>query len=201
MIYRAVILSAVLLSATVSYAAGQKAWSFKGTCSGNISQSDGVPTGAAGGTMSTKDYLALMKRARESHLTLGADGFLWAVRPLGCDAAIVMQVEDRKGHTVVSFSNGDPANPILSFAGDLIDGEGPLFFPDTAYFGSGEASHFTPTGSGEGCQFYFADRGGFSDGWQRRLTAIECEARIKAPDGHLTTASVTFSVAPSAPPQ
>lgn len=44
-----------------------------------------------------------------------------------------MQMDDYKGHTVVAFSNGDPSNPILGFAGGRIGGDGPLFFSDTVY--------------------------------------------------------------------
>src|SRR5580704_4586373 len=83
LICRVALLRAILLAGVEftfpAYAPGQKAWSFKGTCSdGNFAESDGVQTGAVSGTMSTKDYLALMKRARESHLTLGSDGLLWS---------------------------------------------------------------------------------------------------------------------------
>jgi hypothetical protein len=34
-----------------------------------------------------------------------------------CDSVTIMQI---KGQTVVSFSNGDPANPVLMFAGNLM---------------------------------------------------------------------------------
>lgn len=59
--------------------------------------------------------------------------FLWATQPLHCDSVVLMQMDDYKGHTVVAFSNGDPSNPILGFAGGRIGGDGPLFFSDTVY--------------------------------------------------------------------
>jgi hypothetical protein len=92
MIYRVAIRSTILLAGmgfTIpAYAAAEKAGVLKGTCSsgiltshpvnyGTLSERDGVQTGAASGRMNTKDYLALMKRVRDSHMTLGVDGFLW----------------------------------------------------------------------------------------------------------------------------
>ena len=72
-------MSTILITGTgftlPAYAAGQKSWVFKGTCSkGNIAESDGVQTGAASGMMGTKDYFALMQRAKAAHLTVGSDG-------------------------------------------------------------------------------------------------------------------------------
>lgn len=197
------VLSAILLAsigfAIPAYAAGQKGWSFKGTCSNSsISESDGVQTGAGSGTMSVKDYLALMKRTRDSHLTLGADGFLWATRPLSCDSVVIMQIEDYKGHTAVSFSNGNPENPILIFAGGRIGGDGPLFFSDTVYLAKGKAMPLNSGGNGQGCHFYFTDHGTFTEGWTSRLTTIECNLKVKSETGHLTEASVTFKT--SQPP-
>lgn len=121
MVYRAAILSTILLVSmglnTPAYAAGHNSWVFKGACSsgnltshplnyGTLSESDGVQTGVANG-MSGKDYLALMRRARAAHLTLGTDGFLWATQPVPCDSAIVWVKANSKGDTLVSFSNGD----------------------------------------------------------------------------------------------
>lgn len=195
MIYRVAVLTCILLaSASSAYAAGQKGWSFRGTCDGNISQSDGAQTGAGSGTMSTKDYFALMKRARESHMTLGADGFLWTQQPLHCDSIVITQFDDHEGHTAVSFSNGDPANPILIFAGDLIGGDGPLFFPHVFYLSGQKAVSLSPGGNGKACHFYFATGGGFAQGWENRITAVECELREKTEDGHLISASVAFKV-------
>jgi hypothetical protein len=193
MIYRAAILSAILLAGTIpAYASGQKGWSFKGTCSNaNVAESDGVQVKPANGPMSTKDYLALMKRARESHLTLGPDGFLWSARQLSCDSVVIMQIDDYEGHTAVSFANGDPDNPVLIFAGGRIGGDGPLFFSDNVYLGEGKAMHINP--NGKGCHFYFTDHGTFSQGWENRLTTIECDLRMKTEAGHLISANVTFS--------
>lgn len=204
MIHRAAILSTILMTGMgftlPTYAAGQKSWAFKGTCSkGNIAESDGVQTGTASGMTSTKDYSALMKRARAAHLTLGSDGFLWATHPLHCDSVALVQMDDYKGHTMVTFSNGDPNSPILGFAGGLIDGDGPLFLSDTVYLEDGKAMPLNPNpGSGQGCHFYFTDHGTFTQGWESRLTTIECDLRVKGADGHLVNANVTFDV--SRPP-
>jgi hypothetical protein len=193
MIYRAAVLSAILLASTISaHAAEQKGWSFKGTCSnGNISESDGVQTGMGSGSVSTKDYFAVMKRARAAHLTLGTDGFLWSTQPLSCDSVTVKQIDDYKGHTAVSFSNGDPRNPLLIFAGSRVGGDGPLFFSDSVYLGKGKDIPINP-GTGQGCHFYFDDHGSFTQGWESRLNTIECELRLKTETGHLIQASVTF---------
>jgi hypothetical protein len=200
MIYRVTILSTILLAGmgfTIpAYAAGNKSWVFKGTCSkGNIAESDGVQTGADSGTMSTKAYFALMKRAKAAHQTLGADGFLWTTEPFHCDSIALMQMDDYKGHTIVRFSNGDPNRPILGFAGGRIDGDGPLFFSDTVYLADGKAMPLSP-GSGQGCHFYFTDHGSFTQGWESRLTTIECDFRVKTETGHLMTANVVFDAAP-----
>ncbi len=197
MICRVAVRSVILAGIGITiptYAAGQKAWSFKGACSdGDLAESDGTQTGAAIGTMSTKDYLALMKRARDSHLTLGADGFLWSRRPLNCDSVIIMQIDDYEGHTAVSFANGNPDNPILIFSGGRIGGDGPLFFSDNVYLGEGKAMRINP--NGKGCHFYFADHGTFTQGWESRLTTIEL--RMKTESGHLISAKVRFDASQS----
>jgi hypothetical protein len=72
--------------------------------------------------------------------------------PAHCDAATV--VTDAAGHTSVTFSNA------LSFTGDRIGGDGPLFF--------------LKAGSNATCHFYFTDHGSFTSGWESRLTVIEC---------------------------
>lgn len=200
MTYQLAILSTALLAGIgltpPAYAAGGQSWIFKGTCSkGSIAQSDGVQTGAASGTMNTKDYFALMKRAKVEHLTLGSDGFLWTTKPLQCDAAIVWVKANAKGDTLAAFSNGDLAKPLLGFTGVPIDGDGPLFFSDSVYLGDGEpATQLNPNGNGQSCHFYFSDHGTFTQGWEHRLTAIECNVRVKTESGHLIDASVTFDV-------
>jgi len=200
MIYRAAILSIVLLAGmnfTIpAHAARGQSWVFKGTCSkGDIAQSDGVQTGAASGMMNTKDYFALMKRAKSAHLTLGSDGFLWTIKQLKCDSAIVWVQANAKGDTLVSFSNGDLSKPILGFTGIPIDGNGPLFFSDAVYLGDGKpATLLNPNGNGQSCHFYFSDHGTFTQGWEHRLTAIECNVRVKMQNGYLINASATFDV-------
>jgi hypothetical protein len=47
-----------------------------------------------------------------------------------CDSVTIMQI---KGQTVVSFSNGDPANPVFIFAGDLMANH--ISQPFDPYFG------------------------------------------------------------------
>ena len=194
MIYRAAIVSTIFMAslgfATPAYA---EAWTVKGTCSkANIAESDGVQTESANG-MSGKDYLALMQRARAAHLTLGSDGFLWATQPVQCDSAIVWVKANSKGDTLVSFSNGDQGKPVLGFTGLPIDGDGPLFFSDSVYLGDGKpAMPLNPNGNGQSCHFYFTDHGTFTQGWENRLTTIECNVRVKGGDGHLVSVDVRF---------
>jgi hypothetical protein len=201
MIYRTAILSTILLAAigfTIqAHAAGQKSWVLEGTCSkGNIAESDGVkPDLGPGNTR----WLAVVQRAKAAHLTLGTDGFLWSTQTLNCHSVSIMQMDDYKGHTMVTFSNGDPNHPILGFAGGRIDGDGPLFFTDTAYLADGKAMPLN-SGSGQGCHFYFTDHGTFTQGWESRLTTIECDLRVKGSDGQLVNANVTFDVTQQQPP-
>jgi hypothetical protein len=163
------------------------AHSFKGTCSNaNVSESDGVQARPANGQMSTKDYMALMKRVRESHLKLGSDGFLWSTRSLNCDSVAIV---DDKGHTVVAFSN-DPTKTVLMLAGER--GDGPLFFSDAVNLGSGPDIQLNPS-QASSCYFYFTDHGTFTQGWEGRLTIIECELRMKTEAGHLISAKVRFT--------
>jgi hypothetical protein len=61
---------------------------------------------------------------------------------------------DSAGRTAVTFSNG------LSFTGDRVGGDGPLFF--------------LKAGSNAVCHFYFTDHGTFTLGWESRITVIEC---------------------------
>jgi hypothetical protein len=200
-VYRIAVLCAIFLAGlgfmNPAYGAGQESWVFKGTCSkGNIAESDGIQTGAASGMMLTKDYLALMKRARAAHLTLGSDGFLWATQPVQCDSAIVWVKANSKGDTLVSFSNGDESKPVLGLTGVPIDGDGPLFFFDSVYLGDGKpAMPLNPNGNGQSCHFYFTDHGTFTQGWENRLTTIECNGRVKGADGHLVSVDVRFDTA------
>jgi hypothetical protein len=195
--YRIAVLSAILLAASglimpVS-AAGQQSWIFKGTCGkSTIAKSDGIQRGPVSGMMPTRDYLALMQQARANHQTLGPDGFLWSTEALNCDSALVVLKSDSSGYTVVSFSNDDAKTPILGLAGKRIDGDGPLFLSDGVALGDQKELPLIP-GSGQGCHFYFTDHGTFTPGWENRLTTIECDLRMKTPDGHLINANVTFN--------
>jgi hypothetical protein len=174
-------------------AAGQQSWTFKGACGkSTIANSDGLQTGAAGGMMATKDYFALMQWVRANHQALGPDGFLWTTSPLNCDSALVLLNGDSKGYTAVNFSNGDAKTPVLGFAGNLVDGDGPLLFSDAVALEDQKAPPLSPD-SGQGCHFYFTDHGTFTPGWENRLTTIECNLRMKTLDGHLINANVTFN--------
>jgi hypothetical protein len=198
MINRAAVLSIILMAVGIGFTipAHAEAWTFKGTCSkANIAESDGVQTGVANG-MSGKDYLALMKQARAAHRTLGSDGPLWATQLVQCDSATVWVKANSKGDMLVSFSNGDPAKPVLGFAGIPIDGDGPLSFSDSVYLGDGKpAIPLNPNGNGQSCHFYFTDHGTFTQGWQNRLTTIECNVRVKGADAHLVSVDVRFDSA------
>lgn len=209
MVYRLVILGTILLASTVqARAETPDAYTFKGACSsgaltshpldyGTISESDGVQVMPSSGMMSTRDYSALMKRAKAAHLTLGSDGFLWATRPIPCKSAIVWVKANSnpKGDMLLSLSNDDPGKPALSFTGVPVDGNGPFFFPDALYLGDGKpAMQLNPNGNGQGCHFYFTDHGAFTLGWENRLTTIECDLRVKTETGHLIYASVRFDV-------
>lgn len=208
MIYRLAVLSTILMAgmrfAIPAYGAGDQAWVFKGTCSsgiltshplnyGTLSESDGVQVVASG--MSGKDYHAAMERARAAHLTLGSDGFLWATQPVQCDSALVWVKanSNSKGDTLVSFSDGDLSKPVLAFTGVPIDGDGPLFSPDSVYVGDGKpAMQLNPNGNEQSCHFYFTDHGTFTQGWETRLATIDCNARVKRADGHLISVDVRF---------
>jgi hypothetical protein len=227
MIYPVALLSTILITGTgftlPAYAAGQKSWVFKGTCSkGNIAESDGVQTGAASGMMGTKDYFALMQRAKAAHLTVGSDGFLWSTEPLHCDSVAIVQMDDYKGHRMVTFSNGDPDNPILGFAGGLVDGDGTILLADTVYLTDGKAMPLNPGPNAPRCQFYYTNNGYKAErlppgldpithaqlaakaeaeaykSWETRVNTIECDLRVKGADGHLVNGNVTFDV--SQPP-
>jgi hypothetical protein len=102
------------------------------------------------------------------------------------------------GHTMVTFSNDAPQNPIIGFAGGRISGDGPLFFSDTVYLADGKAMPIN-AGNGQGCHFYFTDHGTFTLGWESRVTTIECELRIRTETGHLVQASVTFNASQQPP--
>jgi hypothetical protein len=207
MIHRVAILSAILLAgaglAIPVYAVREQAEAFAGTCSsgsltshplnyGTLSESDGVQVITRG--MSGKEYLAAMQRARAAHLTLGSDGLLWATQPVPCNSALVWLNANSNGETLVSFSNGDPSKPVLGFTGVPVDGDGPLFFPDSVLLGDGKpAMQLNPSGNAQSCHFDFTDHGTFTQGWENRLTAIECNLRMKRADGHIVSVDIRFN--------
>jgi hypothetical protein len=210
-IYRIAILSAAFIvgvGLTIpAYAASEKAEVLKGTCSsdnltshaldyGTVSTSDGVQTGAASGRMNTKDYLALMKRVRDSHMTLGADGFLWSTQPLPCDQIGIGQIDD-KGRRAVIFLNG-PHNPIFGFAGSLVGGDGPILLADAIYLTDGKEMPLNQGANAPQCHFYFTDHGTFTKGWENRLTTVECNAKIKGADAQLISVKVKFDATQTA---
>jgi len=117
-----------------------------------------------------------------------------------CDSLIILQI---KGHTVVSFSNGDPANPVLIFTGDLnkVTGvERPFFSIDGVNWGDGSPTMHVHASEpndpndmgGRGCYFHFLDQGSFTPGWEKRLTMVECELIIDTPTHRPRRATVTF---------
>jgi hypothetical protein len=101
-----------------------------------------------------------------------------------CDSLVIMQMD---GHTVASFLNGDPKNPILVFSGDLLTVNadnhfdpylGPVSsaFPiDRVLWGDGNPAVSVQPGehadklSGRGCYFHFTGQG-----WSQ-LSLVECE--------------------------
>ncbi len=170
------------------------AWEFKGTCSqGSIAKSDGVPAGASG--MSGRDFQLLTKRMRAEHLTLGADGFLWATQPVQCDSALVWANFRSRGHTIVMFQNGDPHNMTLGFLGLPVDRvSDAAFLADGVYLGAGKPGmpiSQMPHEDSPLCVVYFTDHGTFTPGWQNRLTGIRCDVTAKTATG-LIHASMTF---------
>jgi hypothetical protein len=229
MIYRVAFLSTILVAAiglTIpAYAAGNKSLVYKGTCSsGSIAESDGVQTGAASGTMNTKAYLALMKRASAAHLTLCSDGFLWSTQMLNCTSVSIVQMDDYKGHRMVTFSNGNSTPPLLGVAGGLWTGDGTILSATTIYGPDGKAIPLEPGANAPSCQFYYTNDGykakklpqGLDpityaqlaakahaeayESWETRITGIQCSVRVKGSDGHLLTGDVKFDVTPPPPP-
>ena len=123
-------------------------------------------------------------------MTLGADGFLWATQPLPCDHVGIGQMDD-KGRRAVIFLNGAD-NPILGFTGGLVGDGGPILFADTIFLKDGKAMPLNPGANAPQCHFYFTDHGTFTQGWENRLTTIECNARVKGADGHLVSVDMRF---------
>ena len=99
--------------------------------------------------------------------------------PVKCDSVTVV---DHDGHVAVTFSNG------LGFTGNRIDGDGPLFFSDSVVV-NGKSIPIQSDGHYQGCRFYFTDHGTFTQGWESRLTIIECNVRLST-----ITTTVTFNV-------
>lgn len=128
-------------------------------------------------------------------------------RPIKCDSLTIMQI---KGHTVLSFSNGDPAHPVLMFAGDLLEvhsgfrqpailsiGAIGSAFP-IAYVGWGDGNPMTGVHApeqigndigGRGCYFHFVGQG-----WDH-LTEVECQLVLgnSTGDPNFRRVTVTFT--------
>ena len=200
MIYRVAVWSALLVAgmglAIPASAAGHKSWTIQGVCSpGSIAESDGVKPDLGPGKTR---WLAVVQQAKAAHLKLGSDGYLWKEQPIKCDSVSLVQMDDYEGHTMVTFSNGDPNNPILGFAGGRVGGDAPLFFSDTVYLSDGKAMSLNRDGSGQGCHFFPQTVGLFTRGWENRLTTIQCDLKVKTETGRLIQANVTFTA--SQPP-
>jgi hypothetical protein len=120
---------------------------------------------------------------------------------INCDSVIIMRVE---GKTLVSFSNGDPAKPVLMFAGALnkVTGvERPFFTIEGVSWGDGNPMMRIPLTqgtmgptdmAGRGCYFHFMDQGSFTAGWETRLTMVECELIVDTQNHRPRRATVTF---------
>jgi hypothetical protein len=178
----------VLLTVAVSAANAQTHQDFKGTCNGSISESDGVLR--AQPNMPGAQFAALMKQARESHRTIGSDGFLWSQRPFNCDSADVVDVGDKGHTTAVRFSNG------FILSGGRGDDPSSTMFSVNA-FNSGSGSDVPVDSQGRpGCMFMFnyAVRGPamFSSGWATNLTFISCTLNFKGDDGRIVSLKVDF---------
>lgn len=89
--------------------------------------------------------------------------------PVTCDSAAFKFVDS---HVEVQFLNGSLI--VIGFSGDLIGGDGPLFFPTAIRLVNGKEMSVPPGGHNNSCHFYFTDHGTFTKGWEHRLTAIEC---------------------------
>jgi hypothetical protein len=118
-----------------------------------------------------------------------------------CNSLVVMQID---GHTVVSFSNGDPDNPVLMFSGDLLTvypdkhfdpylGPTSSAFPiDRVLWGDGNPAMSVQAGqhldklAGRGCYFHFTGQG-----WGQ-LSMVECELAMDTPNHRPRRVTVTF---------
>jgi hypothetical protein len=124
-----------------------------------------------------------------------------ATPAIKCDALTVMQID---GHTVASFSNGDPKNPVLMFSGDLFAVNanqpfdpymGPIgsAFPiDHVLWGDGtpvvsvHAAEHSDKLAERACYFHF-----MSQGWAQ-LSEVECELAVDTPNHRPRRVTVTF---------
>lgn len=124
-----------------------------------------------------------------------------ATPAIKCDALTVMQLNS---HTVVSFSNGDPKNPVLMFSGDLFTVNanqpfdpymGPIAsaFPiDHVLWGDGtptvsvHAEEHSDKLADRGCYFHFT-----SQGWAQ-LSEVQCELAVDTPNHRPRRVTVTF---------
>ncbi len=119
-----------------------------------------------------------------------------------CDSLVVMQFD---GHTAVSFSNGDPDNPVLMFSGALLTVYpdkhfdpylGPISsaFPiDHVLWGDGNRAMSVQAGdhldklAARGCYFHFTGQG-----WGQ-LSRVECELVTDTPQRRPRRVTVTFT--------
>jgi hypothetical protein len=119
-----------------------------------------------------------------------------------CDSLVVMQ---SNGHTVVSFSNGDPDKPVLAFTGDLLTVTSNKFFDpylgpigsafpiDRVLWGDGNPAMSVHAGEhmdkleARGCYFHFTGQG-----WGQ-LSRVECELAMDTPNHRPRHVTVTFT--------
>ncbi|MGB9407682.1 MAG: hypothetical protein WCA89_09100 [Terracidiphilus sp.] len=251
MINRLAILSAILLASvactTPLFASGQKAPSstttpqaqppkitqkvtFQGSCKGNIADSDGIPVITA--LTPPRDILALAQRLRAENPNQTLDngtGLIWKTQPLSCDSVLVVESNDYKGHTFISFLN-DPKNSFIGIEGPVMqngDGSFTVLIAKSLILPDGTThSLLDPTLQTTECQIYsshahylvkqihsrdFMAQEQQQNEQARRLLAkaqarwashiikITCSVRMKTPDGHLTNVNVEFDVTPRPP--
>lgn len=137
------------------------------------------------------DEMRVLKgTCEDSKMTVSADGSRWATDELHCTSAVV---QAKAGRTAVAFGNCGPEYPIISFRGALVGGEAPVFLTEVAALQGDKAEPIAPV-SGSGCHFFFSDHGGFTPGWQDRLTAIKCDLKLTRETGSFVRASVSFTL-------
>jgi hypothetical protein len=152
-------------------AVGRKSWNFKGTCR--------IPSGI------NPQF----------------------VQPVICDSVTLNLTHD-KGRTslIIAFSNRDTEHPLLGWGAHpkgtfQMKDVGPMLVADTIYLADGKALPLNPGSNAPRCHFYFTDHGAFTQGWEKRLTTLECNMNVHFPDGTQVSKHVAFGVTQPTPVQ